>query len=73
LKSIVKIDHLVCIDESSREVVIYRIAPDGHRVLFTRASLPDGSGWTDELRAFASMLGENLLIDSPIARDLLEI
>lgn len=53
--------------------MIYRIAPDGHRVLFTRAPLPDGSGWTDELKAFASMLGENLLIDSPIARDLLEI
>jgi hypothetical protein len=66
-------DHLVCIDDASREVVIYRIAPDGKRVLFTRAPLPDGSGWTDELRAFASMLGENLLIDSPIARDLLEI
>jgi hypothetical protein len=68
-----RFDHLVCIDESSRHLTIYRVDSDGKRTLFTRSPLPDGSGWTDELKNFASILGENLLLDSPSARAVLNI
>jgi hypothetical protein len=66
-------DHLVHIDEATREVVIYRVDAEGRRSLYTRAPLPSTEEWKPEVDAFAKLLGENLLMDSPAARKLLNL
>lgn len=67
-------DHVVQIDESTRELKIYRLDTDGTRTFFTSTELPKSSGWEDgRLEVFAKQLGENLLMDSPVARKLLEL
>jgi hypothetical protein len=66
-------DHLVRIDEESNQLVVYRIGPGGERSLFTRVPLPAGRGWEPDVKEFARMLGENLLMDSPVARRLLDL
>ena len=66
-------DHLVCFDETSRVMTIYRVHGDGTRTLFTTAALPETRGWTAASERFAMQLGENLLLDSPAARRLLDI
>jgi hypothetical protein len=66
-------DHVIHIDESSRELRVYRLDPDGGRSLFISVELPASRGWTTELDAFAKQLGENLLLDSPGARALLDL
>ena len=64
-------DHLVCIDEDAKEIVIYRVDFNGKKTLYTKAPLPESLGENSELEFFARMLGENLLLDSPAARRLL--
>lgn len=66
-------DHLVCVDEHARELVIFRLSENGRKTLLTRATLPETFGWSEELKGLAKELGENLLIDSPSARKLLGI
>jgi hypothetical protein len=66
-------DHLICIDEDAKEVVIYRVDSNGKRTLYTKAPLPEARGENSELESFARMLGENLLLDSPAARRLLDL
>lgn len=67
-------DHLIHIDEDTREIKIYRVDADGARSLYTSTELPHSSGWKDgHLEAFAKQLGENLLMDSPVARKLLKL
>ena len=66
-------DHLVCIDEEAKEVVIYRVDSNGKRRLYTKAPLPEARRENSELESFARMLGENLLLDSPAARRLLDL
>ncbi len=66
-------NHLVEIDEKVKRLTIYRVFEDGRKELFTHVDIPDLASTKDEekLRKFALQLGENLLIDSPIARRLL--
>jgi len=66
-------EHVVRIDEETREIVVFRLSDGGRRTLLTRASLPPTSGWTMELESLAAQLGENLLLDSPVARRLLDL
>ncbi len=66
-----KFEHLVCVDEAAREVLIYRVDAKGERSLYTKGPLPETAGWSPDLESFARQLGENLLIDSPAARRLL--
>lgn len=67
-------DHLVHIDEDTREIKIYRVDADGTRTFYTSTELPESSGWKDSrLEAFTKLLGENLLMDSPTARKLLKL
>lgn len=64
--------HIVSIDRSTRTLKIERLYPDDERQLFTITSIPipsDNSG--DIVARFALQLGENLLLDSPAARELL--
>lgn len=67
--------HVVEIDEVRRVLEIYRMYPDGRRQLFTSVDVPKKSFSADEhgFRDFARLLGENLLVDSPVARRLLGI
>lgn len=66
-------DHLVRVDELSRELRIYRVDEAGRQTLFTTTRLPTSQGWNDEVEALARQLGENLLHDSPSARNLLQL
>ena len=68
-------DHKVIIDENSKTIIINRIMPDGSEHLFTSAKLPSGNAqdnW-EEFESFAKQLGENILLDSPVARKLLNL
>lgn len=70
-----KFSHLVEIDETSKQIVIYRLFPNGEKQLYTSVELPkktideDKEGYEN----FSRMLGENILIDSPIARMIIGI
>jgi hypothetical protein len=64
-------DHLLIVDEQSRELRIYRIDEAGSKTLLTSTLLPQTTGWTDAVSKFAKELGENLLLDSPSARRVL--
>ncbi len=68
-----KYDHLLQIDEQSRELRIYRIDASGQKTLFTSTPLPTTKGWSESLERFAKQLGENVLMDSPTARELLQL
>ena len=65
--------HQIEIDETTRELRIFRLEPDGTRSLFTAVKLPSTKGWSNETKALATTLGENLLLDSPVARKVLEL
>lgn len=66
-------DHLVQFDEATREIVIYRVEPNGQRSLYTKTELPNTKGWSKAVDHFAKQLGENLLMDSEVARKLLQL
>lgn len=63
-------DHLITIDGDGNRIRIFRIMPDGEKVLFTEYALPDSDnhGWTDKVTELAHVMGEDLLMDSPITR-----
>jgi hypothetical protein len=65
--------HQVEINEAERELYIFRIESDGTRSLFTTVKLPATKGWSEEAKDLAMALGQNLLLDSPIARRLLDL
>ena len=63
--------HLVEIDEAARVLRIHRVFPDGRRHLYTETPLPaDSKG--SKYAEFARTLGENILLDSPAARRILD-
>jgi hypothetical protein len=66
-------DHLVHFDEGTGKVLIFRIDIDGQKTLYSSVSLPASNGWNASLESFAKQLGENLLLDSPIARKALNL
>jgi hypothetical protein len=67
--------HLVEVDVDTRKLVIHRVYGDGRKELFTHVDLPAGTADAkkERLNEFCRMLGENLLIDSPDARKLLNL
>lgn len=67
--------HLVEIDESSKQLTIYRVFPDGEKQLYTKVDLPLKTINEDKIgfEEFSRILGENLLIDSPVARNIFGI
>ncbi len=67
--------HTIEIDEKNRLLKIFRLFQDGRREFFTSTELPDINAhdeW-DSFEAFAKQLGENILMDSPSARKILEL
>lgn len=67
--------HIVEIDEATKTLTIYRSFPNGDKQLFTQVDLPKKTASADEkgFEEFARTLGENLLLDSPIARKILDL
>ena len=67
--------HSIEIEEKSRQVKIYRTFPDGRKQFYTQIELPAGSVVTDRpaYETLFRMLGENLLLDSPTARRMMQI
>lgn len=67
--------HLVEIDEKTRRVTVHRVFAGGRKQLYTEADLPCRSDDPSDAAyaEFARMLGENILMDSPVARRLLGI
>jgi hypothetical protein len=66
--------HLIEIDQAERSLTIYRIR-GSEREPYTSVKLPTGT-WDSNRQAmesFCRMLGENILFDSPVARELLGI
>jgi hypothetical protein len=64
--------HVVTVDGPTRTLKIERLYPDGRRELYTATNIPmPSSGPTGAVAKLASQLGENLLLDSPTARELL--
>lgn len=64
--------HLVEIDETNKQVIIYRVFSNGGKQLYTKVDLPAKTVDEDKssYENFSRMLGENILIDSPIARKI---
>lgn len=67
--------HLIEICEQDRQLTIVRVYEDGRKELFTAIELPAQSidGNKDQFEEFCRLLGENLLLDSPKARKLLDL
>jgi hypothetical protein len=68
-----KYNHLIETDEENRRLTIHRIYDNGRKELFTQVDLPNNVPSENEaqLESFFQLLGENLILDSPIARKLL--
>ncbi|MEZ3137382.1 hypothetical protein ACBG90_22015 [Stutzerimonas kunmingensis] len=64
-----KFSHLVKIEED-KQLLILRVYEGGKEELYTTIELPDPSD-EEELNNFFRLLGENIILDSPIARALL--
>lgn len=67
--------HLVEVDEEKKLLKIYRIHKNGKRFLYTEITFPNKSFADDPATfgEFAKLIGENLIADSPAARNLLKI
>ena len=69
-------NHLIEINEEKRQLVIYRVYRNDRRELFTSVELLIQSAYeknNDQFKKFCCLLGENLLIDSLVARKLLAL
>jgi hypothetical protein len=65
--------HLVEISEADRRLTIFRLR-EGKKELYTQIDIPNVV-WdeaSDEMKGFCRLLGENILLDSPQARKLLQ-
>lgn len=64
-----KFSHLVKIGED-KQLLILRVYEGGKEEIYTAIELPDPNN-EEELNNFFRLLGENIILDSPIARALL--
>lgn len=67
-------DHLVVINEKERLVSLYRVSGKEQH-LYTSIKLPENNlkENSEEFKAVCLKLGEDIIIDSPVARKLLGI
>jgi len=67
--------HEIKVNDFNRLLEIYRVFEDGRKELFTSVNLPDISSDknSDEFDEFARTLGENILMDSPVARKIFSL
>ncbi|QJR13837.1 hypothetical protein DSM104440_00627 [Usitatibacter palustris] len=65
--------HVIEFVELGSEVVVYRLYSDGRQELLTRSPFPNLESAGDPVGRFAKLLGESLILDSPIARSILKL
>jgi hypothetical protein len=68
--------HIVEVKRETRKLAISRLYAGGKRELFTEIDFPPSGVAIDDAVAyekFTKLLGENLLLDSPLARELLSL
>ena len=65
-----KFDHSVRVNIAENKIVIHRIFEDGHKHLYTEMTIPSDKAM---LNKFCQQLGENLLIDTPDGRSILNL
>lgn len=67
--------HLVEINPLNRTLSIYRVDEKGDKELYTSTDLPDIDIDVElkGFRDFATLVGENILLDSPVIRKLFNI
>ena len=67
--------HLIEIDLERKELTIFRVDDKGKKTLYTSTELPelDIDNDADKFKELATMLGENILFDSPVVRRLYKI
>jgi hypothetical protein len=63
-------DHLITVDLQAQCIRVFRLEPNGEKVLFTEYSLPEAesAGWTEKVTELAHVLGEDLFMDSSALR-----
>lgn len=63
-------DHIVKISAEEKRLYIYRIYHDGRQEFYTSVDLPMVSSEPENVafQKFSQQLGENILVDSPVAR-----
>lgn len=68
-------DHIVRFDPILRRVTIMRLESENRETLFTHLDLPEKSpeGWSEAVIELARRIGEDILIDSPVARAALNL
>lgn len=67
--------HIVSVDSEKKLLKIYRLFDDDRREFLTECPIDEisaKSDW-DKFSLFAQQLGENILMDSPAARQSMEI
>ncbi|NIP37479.1 MAG: hypothetical protein GWM89_00115 [Candidatus Dadabacteria bacterium] len=75
-KKLPEYDHLVEVREEEKKIYIYRIYKlTNKKQFFTCYELPDKTFDEDKkgFKRFAELLGENIVLDSPLARKILGI
>ena len=62
--------HIVSIDDNQRKIIIYRLYDDGTKHFYTETNLPKSK---EKLDDFCNELGFSILVDSPLARSILNL
>lgn len=67
--------HIVSIDPEKKLLKIYRLFEDSQKEFLTERSIEGISAQKDwgKFSQFAQQLGENILMDSPVARQIMNI
>jgi hypothetical protein len=69
--------HLIEVDRNRKELSIYRIDTSGAKILYTSIELPDLDlsieSDVGRFKEFAMTLGENLLFDIPVVREMYDL
>ena len=68
-------DHIVKVSQEDAKLYIYRTYSGGRQELYTSVDLPKIDIETDAMvfQKFSQQIGENILLDSPVARKILGI
>lgn len=67
--------HIVSIDAEKKSLMIYRLFDDSRKEFLTACNIEGISSkndW-DKFAEFARQLGENILMDSPMARKIMDL
>lgn len=67
--------HLIEMNYNDNKIIIYRVFSNGTKQLFTSVNFPVDKYNEDKkvFSSFAKMLGENILLDSPVAREIFDL